>query len=128
MSYEYQPLRGKAAALLLAQFVSGAMLAWGLGYWWLGEATPGLIAITVTLAVHVVNWRVKRFRGIWATALAFFATLSKIDSALAASSIGDLRLPIIIVGSLLALGYGALVEERQHFAALISLRRVRQHP
>lgn len=128
MRTNYEPLRGKPAALLLAQFFSGGMLAWGLGYWWLGQAGPALIAIAVTLAVHVASWRVKRLRGTWATALGFFATFSKIDSALAASSMGDLRLPIIVVGSLLALGYGVLIEERQRFAALVFLRRVRPRP
>lgn len=128
MLYEYHPLRGKAAALLLAQFVSGAMLAWGLGYWWLGEAVPGVVTIAVTLVVHVASWRAKRLRGTWATALGFFATLSKVDPTLAATSMGGLHLPIIIGGSLLTLGYGILVEERQRFAAIVSLRRVRPRP
>jgi len=111
-------MRRSEQVLLLAQFISGGSLAWGLAYWWLGSLEPLAVAVVLTLVVHVNSWRVRgAVRGVWLTVLGLCGFLSKVDADLAARTLGDLRVPVVVGGSLLALAYGVLVEERERFKA-----------
>ena len=106
----------------VAQFLAGVMLAWGFGYWWQGTTTPIVVAAAAALLVNGVAWRRRgRVRGVWLTALGLCSFLSKIDLDLSSGALGNLRLPAIVGGSLVALGYGIVVEQRERFRAAFSL-------
>lgn len=109
-------MRRSDQALLLAQFAAGVALAWGLAELWLGSSGPLIGAVVLTIAVHVLAWRRRgAIRGIWLTALGLCAVLSRVDPDLSSRNLGDLRLPVIVGGSLAALAYGVFVEERARF-------------
>ena len=101
----------------------GVGLAAGFGYFWTGTSWPVIGAALLALVVEVVSWRLRgSLRGTWLIVLGLCSALSKIDPELSASALGMLRLPVIVGGSLVALAYGALVEERARFANLIAGR------
>src|SRR6266850_815942 len=117
-------MRRQEDLLSVAQFSVGVGLAAGFGYLWSGTSWPAIAAALLALVVEVVSWRLRgSLRGTWLIGLGLCSTLSKIDADLSASALGILRLPVIVGGSLIALVYGALVEERARFANLIAGRR-----
>ncbi len=117
-------MRRREDLLSVAQFSVGVGLAVGFGYLWSGTSWPVIGAALLALVVEVVSWRLRAsLRGTWLIVLGLCSTLSKIDPDLSAGALGMLRLPVIVGGSLIALAYGALVEERARFANLIAGRR-----
>jgi hypothetical protein len=116
-------VRSSPRFILLAQFVVGVVLAWGVGYAWLGSYAPLVAAGILTTVVHVTSWRIRgQVRGFWLTALGLCSALSKIDPELSTSAMGDLRLPVIVGGSLLAILYGFSVEEPDSIRNLFARR------
>ncbi len=109
--------------LLVVQFLAGAVLAWGLAEFWLGESVPLVVAGAVTLIANWVAWRMRgQVRGVWLTAFAFCGLLSKIDTGLSERALGGFRLLVIVGGPLAALAYGFLIEQPQHLRNLIAGR------
>ena len=114
-------MRRRDDLLSVAQFSVGVGLAAGFGYLWTGTSWPVIGAALLALLVEVVSWRLRgSLRGTWLIVLGLCSALSKIDADLSARALGILRLPVIVGGSLIALAYGALVEERARFANLIA--------
>jgi len=112
------------ALIRIAQFLVGVMLAWAIAYAWLGNDAPLIAVGVITLAVHGMSWRVRgQIRGAWLTALGLCGALSRVDPVLTTSALGDLRLPVIVGGSLVAIIYGLSVEEPERLRNLI--RRTR---
>jgi hypothetical protein len=117
-------VRARLHFISLAQFSVGLLLAWGVGYAWLGNDGPLIAAGVVTLVIHAISWRLRgEIRGVWVTVLGLCGALSKIDPELSAQVMGERRLPVIIGGSALAILYGLLVEEPDSLRNLFGRQR-----
>jgi len=90
----------------------------------LGASWPLIGAAFLALVVEIIaSWRLRgSFRGTWLMVLRLCSALSKIDPELSASALGMLRLPVIVGGSLIAIAYAVLVEERARFGNLVAGR------
>jgi hypothetical protein len=112
--------RQRLAAIEL--FVAGVSLTASVGYVLEGSGSGAVLTflIAALLTGHAIAQGAVWLS--WLLALGLFSSLSKLDIAATERAFGDLRIPIMVGGSALALLIGVFQQQRRALAAKGSFR------
>ena len=102
-------------------FSGGVALGAALGYAFEGSSSGGISAVIVAAVLVADAIRRHGAPGLWLVALGFCAAVSRLNVTEADAALNALRTPVSILGSLLAMALGVVID--QEFRS--GLRRVR---
>jgi len=91
-------------------FSGGVALGAALGYALEGSSIGAFAAVIVAAGLVADAIRRGGAPGLWLLALGFCATVSRLNATEANPALGALRLPVSILGSLLAIALGVIID------------------